>query len=185
MYEEYSEVEVLDQNIKVKGSEEYRKFDCISSCTVKKTLKKRIKKRKGIERDSKPKVVAMLIEMKVHCPRDIYNDINGKNSDLLKTNIHGTGLRNIFKSFSLTQEIVNEDDIPMFKAYPYCILDEAVEENIDNSVDEIAEITLKIKAYPDENDFFDYESLKSDLDEQAQKDWMTKFTPSMAVVQEV
>lgn len=180
----YSEFEVLDQKIKVEGTEAYRALDCVASCKVTKTVKKRIKKCRGIEKKSKPRVVGMTMEIAVHMPRDIYNDINGKNSDLLKENINGTGLRNQFKTFSLTQEVLNEDDIPLFKAYPNCILDEAVEENIDNSADEVSEITCKIKVYPDENGFFEYEAFKADLDEQAQKDWMTKFTPSMAVVQE-
>lgn len=181
----YSEFEVLDQNIKIEGTEAYRALSCIASCKVTKTVKKRIKKCRGVEVKSKPRVVGMAIEMAVHMPRDIYNEINGKNSDLLKEKINGTGLRNQFKTFSLTQEVLNEDDIPLFKAYPNCILDEAIEENIDNTADEISEVTLKIKAYPDEYGFFEYESFKADLDEQAQKDWLTKFTPSMAVLQEV
>lgn len=185
MNEVYSEVEVINQNIKVEGTEEYKKLSCISSCKVTKNIQKRVKKCGPVEVKSKPRVIGMAIEMAVHMPRDIYNEINGKNSDLLKENINGTGFRNKFKTFSLTQEILNEDDIPLFKAYPNCILDEAIEENIDNTADEISEITCKIKAYPDEHGFFEYEAFKADLDVQAQKDWMSKFTPSMAVLQEV
>lgn len=180
----YSEFEVFNQNIKVEGTEAYRELSCIASCKVTKSVKPCIRKCRGVEVKRKNRVIGMNMEMAVHMPRDIYNDINGKNSDLLKDNINGTGLRNQFKTFSLTQEILNEDDIPLFKAYPNCVLEEAIEENIDNSADEVSEITCKIKVYPDEHGFFEYEAFKADLDEQAQKDWMTKFTPSMAVVQE-
>lgn len=184
MEEVYSEFEVFEQKIKVDKTENFRNVDCISSCKVTKTLKKRIKKCRGVEVKSKPRVIGVAIEMSVHMPRDIYNDINGLNSSLLKDKVNGTGLRNEFKTFAITQEVLNEDDISMFKAYPKCILDEAVEENIDNTADEVTEITCKIKAYPDENGFFEYQALKTDLDEQSQKDWMTKFTPSMAILSE-
>ena len=83
----YSEFEVINQNIKVEGTEAYRELSCIASCKVTKTVKKRIKKCRGVEVKSKPRVVSMAIEMAVHMPRDIYNEINGKNSDLLKENI--------------------------------------------------------------------------------------------------
>lgn len=181
----YSEVEIEAQNIKVAGAEEYVDMSCINTCKQAKTLKHRTKVCRGIERKSKPKVTAMELEEAVHIPRKILEDISGLKSDKLKEGVCGTSIKAKFKEFSLTQLVLDEDDNELLKAYPRCILADAPEINIDNSSDEVVAATLKIKVMPDENGFFEYEAVKTVVEETIAQTWMTGFDPGMVIIEEI
>lgn len=181
----YSEFELEQQYIKVAGADSYINISCAGTCKVTKTVKKATKKCRGVVKKCKPKVTAVDLEVSAHIPRNIYNDICGLNTEGLKKGIYATNRRNTFKEFSLTQDIRNEDDKSMLKAYPNCILSEAPEISIDNSSDEVAEVTLKISVMPDEYGTFEYEGLKDDMESEVQSAWLTNFQSSLALVSEV
>lgn len=181
----FSEYELEKQFIKVAGSQEAVDISCTSTCKVTKTLKKATKKCRGMTKKSKPRVIGTELEVGVHIPRSVLIDINGLGNESLKQGVNGVSRKNIFKEFLLTQDVRDEDDISLFKAYPRCILSEPVEVNIDNSSDDVVETTLKITVMPDDNDFFEYEGIKDELEAGTQSAWLKNFTDALVFNKEI
>lgn len=181
----FSEYELEKQFIKVAGSQEAVDISCTSTCNVKKTLKKATKKCRGMTKKRKPRVIGMEIEVGAHIPRSVLIDINGLGNKSLKQGVNGVSRKNIFKEFLLTQDVRDEDDISLFKAYPRCILSEPVDVSIDNSSDDVVETTLKITVMPDDNDFFEYEGIKDELEPGTQSAWLKNFTDALVFNKEI
>lgn len=181
----FSEYELEKQFIKVAGSQEAVDISCTSTCKVTKTLKKATKKCRGMTKKSKPRVIGMEIEVGVHIPRSVLIEINGLGNESLKQGVNGVSRKNIFKEFLLTQDVRDEDDISLFKAYPRCILSEPVEVSIDNSSDDVVETTLKITVMPDDNDFFEYEGIKDELEPGTQSAWLKNFSDALVFNKEI
>lgn len=181
----FPEYELEKQFIKVAGSQEAVDISCTSTCKVTKTLKKATRKCRGMTKKSKPRVIGMEIEVGAHIPRSVLIDINGLGNKSLKQGVNGVSRKNIFKEFLLTQDVRDDDDISLLKAYPRCVLSEPVEVNIDNSSDDVVETTLKITVMPDDNDFFEYEGIKDELEPGTQSAWLKNFTDALVFNKEI
>ncbi len=174
----YSEFECDSQNIKFNGdTAEVSPMNCVG--TVKSTSKVRTitKPCKGVIIKRRTKVISMGLEETVHCPYDVYLKMNAMQDDDLVEGVSAVSSTAKLPEFALTQKILDEDDAVKYKFYPKCTLLEIPEGNIDNSAEEVAEITLKINCAADDYGKFCYEALESELSEEKKLAWMTSFKP--------
>lgn len=172
----YSEFECDSQNIKFKGdSAAASAMNCVGSVKETSETKQIVKKCKGVIKKRKTKIIAMGLEETVHCPYDIYLKMLAMQDDDLEDGVSAVSGDASFPEFALTQKILDEDDEVKYKFYPKCTLIEKPEGNIDNSAEEVAEITIKIACAADDYGKFCYEALESELSEENKAAWMNNF----------
>lgn len=175
----YSEFECQDQRIKFKGEDSASALSCVSAVKENPEVKSIVKKCRGVEIKRKTKIIGMTIEETVHVPHDVYTKMCSMNDDDLKEGVTAYNSNNSFKTFCLTLKVLDEDDVIKYKAYPNCVLSEAPERAIDNSAEEVAELTLKIQCMRDEYGMFEYEAIEDKLSEDIKTAWMENFTQEL------
>lgn len=173
----YSEFECDAQNIKVKNSSDTpaSAMNCIGTVKETSEVKTITKKCRGVIIKRKTKIVGMGLEETVHIPYDVYLQILSMKDDDLVDGVSAVSSKAKFPEFALTQKILDEDDEVKFKFYPKCTLVEKPEGNIDNSAEEVAEVTLKIECSADDYGMFCYEALETELSDENKTAWMRNF----------
>lgn len=182
----FSEFEILEQYIKVNGSENYKNMSCVGSSEEELEVKVVQKKCRGVVVKEKAKGTGKgTLNENVHVPYDIYNDIYGMNRDNLIDGVKAYGQGSTHPEFSLTQKVIDEDDNVKYKAYPKCVLNSGPKRPVENGQEEVPELELGISLSPDENGECVYEALESELDPEVAKKWLTEFTPELVKIQTV
>lgn len=173
----YSEFECDAQQIQKKGDSTSSAVNCIGTVKESAETKTITKKCRGAVIKKKTKIIGMSIEETVHIPYDVYLGLVAMEDDDLVDGVSAVSSTAKFPEFALTQRIIDEDDAIKYKLYPNCVLTEKPEVNIDNSSEEVAEVTLKMDCSADEYGKFCYEALADELTDGQKKAWMTTFKP--------
>lgn len=180
---EFSEFEVVEQHIKVKGSESYKDMSCLGSSEEELEVKTVQKKCRGVVVKEKTKGTGRgTLNEKVHVPYDIYNTIYGMNRSGYVDGVTAYGQKSTHPEFSLTQKVIDEEDVVKLKAYPRCVLNTGPKRPVENGQEEVPELEMGITLLPDENGECMYEALESELDEEISKKWLTEFSPELLKV---
>lgn len=186
MEKDFSEFEIVEQHIKVKGSESYKNMSCVGSSEEELEVKTVQKKCRGLVVKEKTKSTGRgTLNEKVHVPYDVYNDIYGMNRINYVDGVNAYGQDSTHPEFSLTQKVINEEDEVKLKAYPRCVLNSGPKRPVENGQEEVPELELGITLLPDENGECMYQALESELDTEIAKKWLTEFTPELIKIQTV
>lgn len=175
----YSEFECQDQRIKFKGEDSASALSCVGTVKENAEVRSAFKKCRGVETKRKTKIIGMAVEETVHVPHDVYTKLFSMTDSDLKEGVIAYNSNNSFKTFCLTLKVLDEDDVIKYKAYPNCVLSEVPERAIDNSAEEVAELTLKIQCMRDEYGMFEYEAIEDELAADIKSAWMENFTPEL------
>lgn len=181
----FSEYEVRKIGIKFASAttNTYKSADCVGTSEEEMETKKITKSCRGDVFWSKARGTGNgTLSLSIHMPYDIYTEAYGMNLDSLIDGVKGYGRNSVHPTFSIVQDVFDEDGEEMFKAYPNCVLESGKASKIENGAEEVAEIELEISIQPDEFGQGMYQALASDLDETVKSKWMTEFEPSMVQV---
>lgn len=176
----FSEFEVKEQYIKMADEDSYSTMSCVGSSEEDLEVKIITKKCRGAIAKEKVKGTGNgTLTESLHVPRDIYNKMYNMNRPNLKKGVYAYGQNSSHPEFSITQRVLDEDDVEKFKAYPRCVLESGPKRPVENGQEEVPELELTIKLLPDDNGECMYEALKSELDEETAGKWLEHFETSL------
>ncbi len=176
----YSEFEITEQHIKFPGEDSYSDMNCVGSCEQELEVKVITKKCRGVVRKEKVKGTGKgSLTESLHIPVKIYRKMYGMLDESLAEGIYAYGEGSSHPEFSLTQKIMDEDDIPKLKAYPRCILESGPKISIENGAEEVAEVEITITLLPDDNGKCVYDAIVSEVSEEIAGKWLKEFTPEL------
>ncbi len=179
----FSEYELRKMGIKLADETEYKSADCVGSSEEEMETKVVTKSCRGVVAKTVVKGTGNgTLTISMHMPKEIYDAVYGMNLDTLINGVKAYGQNSIHKSFSIVQDIFDEDGEEKFKAYPNCIMMSGVARTIENGAEEVAEIEIEVTVNPDEFGNGMYEALASELDETIKNQWMTAFTPELVQI---
>lgn len=177
----FSEAEVVQIGIKVKGATKADINECVGSMEEEMTVKTVTKKCRGIVTKSRTKGTGTgTVKLTLHMPQDMFADLYGMQNEDLKDGVIGHGKNSAHATFCMTAKVIDEDEKVKYKAYPECTIQSSISRKVENGAEEIAEIEVEIAVMPDENGYGLYEAVESDLtDESVKTAWMESFTPEL------
>lgn len=177
----FSEFELKRMGIKFEGSEEYVEASCVGSSDEELESKVVTKKCRGVTAKTVVRGTGNgTLKISMHVPKNVYEEAYGMKLETLIDGVRAYGQNSRHKSFSIVQDVFDEDGVEKFKAYPNCILMSGVKRTIQNGSEEVAELELEISIMPDDLGNGMYEALETELmDDTAKNTWMTAFNPEM------
>lgn len=177
----FSEYEVRKMGIKVGNEGTYKSADCVGSSEEEMETKIVTKNCRGVVAKERVKGTGNgTLNISLHVPKAIYDEVYAMKLDTLIEGVRAYGQNSVHPTFSITQDVFDEDGEEKFKAYPNCILENGVARTIENGAEEVAEVELEIHVMPDEYGNGMYEALASELtDDTAKTTWMTAFDPEL------
>ena len=177
----FSEFEVQEQHIKVAGQDTYVDMNCVGSSEEELEVKVITKNCRGVKAKEKVKGTgAGTLTESLHVPYEVYNTIYDMiHEDDRLEGVVGYGQKSTHPEFSLTQKVLDEDDVVKLKAYPRCILESGPHRPVENGAEEVPELELTISLLPDDYGYCMYEALVSAVDSTVATNWLTAFTPAM------
>lgn len=177
----YSEFEVQEQHIKVKGEDSFLDMNCVGSSEEELEVKVITKNCRGVVAKKKVKGTGNgTLTESLHVPYTIYNMIYDMvHEDELLEGVVGYGQKSTHPEFALTQKVLDEDDVVKLKAYPRCILESGPKRPVENGAEEVPELELTISLLPDDYGFCMYEALASAVSSTVADTWLTAFTSDL------
>lgn len=185
-YQEFSEFELEQMNVKLKGGTTYEETGAVGSAEESLDVKSVVKKYKGVEAKNRTKGTGTgTVKYSMHMNREKYLEFFGMKDENLIEGVAAYGQSSQHQEFSVTETVLDEDGTKKLIAYPRCMIKSGPGNKIENGSEEVAEIELEVSLMPDEYGFAKYEALYDDLDETVRDKWMKEFTSSMVRVQTV
>lgn len=182
-YQEYSEFELEQMNVKFEGGTTYKETGAVGSAEESLEIKSVIKKYKGVEAKSRTRGTGTgTVKYSLHMNYEDYLEIFGMKDENLIQGVSAYGQTSQHKEFAITERVLDEDGTPKLIAYPRCMVKSGPANKIENASEEVAEIELEVSLMPDEYGFAKYEALYDDLDASVRDSWLTDFTPDMVRV---
>lgn len=179
-YEEYSEYEIEQFNVKMEGKEKFEEAGSVGSVEETMEVRTVIKKYGGVEAKSRTKGSGTgNLKINMHIKEAIYQEMLGSEDAGMIEGVHAYGKPSQHKTFGITEIVVDEDGTKKLKAYPNCILRNAPSTKIENGVDEVKEREMEIYVQPDKYGYGKYEALYDELEETVRDKWMTEFNPDL------
>lgn len=173
----FSEFEVDQIGFRFAGDEAATLVGCIGSLEEESEVRKITKSCRGVVRKTIVRETGNgTLNLSLHIPYDIYNQLLGRNLDGLAAGVHASGEDSIHVTCCLTAHVKDEDGDVKFKAYPSCIVAENSTRSITNGEEEVAETELTLNYMPDENGRGMYEALEKDLSKDIATAWMSAFS---------
>lgn len=154
---------------------------CTGKLTAEADISEITKKCEGVVSDSVPKVNFLTVTISGHFALKHLRELFGLSVEGLKTGVYKLNKVVKSKAGTYTFEVWNMHETEkMLIAFPNMTYIGGFALNIENGVEEIAEVELEFKAMVDTEGNFYYEGLESDISEsQVKTDWGTKFTPTL------
>jgi len=119
----FSEYELREMGIKFSDAEAYQSADCVGSCEEEMEAKVVTKSCRGTVIKTRVKGTGNgTLNVSMHCPLEIYNEMYGMNLDTLVEGVKAYGRNSVHKTFAITQHVFDEDGVEKFKAYPSLLL---------------------------------------------------------------
>ncbi len=179
----FSDFELDQMGVKLKGSEAYISVNCVGSCEEEMEAKVVTKSCRGVVVKKVVKGTGNgTLTISAHIPWEIYTGAYGMELDSLVEGVKAYGRNSVHKNFGLVMHIKDEDGNEKYKAYPNCVIETGTVRSIENGAEEVAELELEVSVMPDEYGNGLYEALASELDETLKTKWMTAFEPALAQV---
>ena len=163
---------------------ETTKFGCVGSLEDEMETKTVTKKCEGIVVKSVTKGTGYgTIKISAHINYDVFVRAYGMYFEDLAVGVYAYGKNSKHEEFTLTGEVMDEDDIKKFVAYPNCVVNSGVATKIENGAEEVAEVELEIAAFPDKQGNGKYEVIEElSEDENIKSKWMTNFNYDLVKV---
>lgn len=176
----FSEYELREMAIKVNGESAYAAANCVGSLEEELEVKTVTKNCRGTVLKTRAHGAGNgTLNISMHIPYDIFNEIYGLDINGLKSGVKAYGRNSVHKTFSIAAHLYDEDGEEKYKAYPNCIIQSALSRSIENGADEVAEIELEVSVMPDDYGNCMYEALAANLTAELKAAWMTGFTPEL------
>jgi hypothetical protein len=157
------------------------KFGAVGSIEGETTLVELIKNAEGTEvkKTVKPQKVDLTIS--AHVKVAVIRNIFGISNKDLKPGIYSYSTESKGKEFIFTADVIDEfEDITKLVAFPNCVSASGFSFSIENGASEVAELSVSLTAYPDDNKQIMYEAYVSELDDQTvSEQWHTAFTRTL------
>lgn len=174
--EQFSEFEVKESTVKFDGEETSEKLGCVGKLGETLNAKTVTKKCEGVVVKSVTKGDGTgELAFTLHMRESVFAKMFGMVSEGLKAGVRAYGQSSRHKEFCYTCKAIDEDGNVKYKAYPRCCVTSGISRNIENGVEEVAEIEVTAAVMPDEQGNGMYEAFESDLDEAAKASWLTAF----------
>lgn len=175
----FSEYEVRQMNFAL--GERLWPVECIGSAEESNEVRKVVKKCRGVV--SKTRTIGTgngTVKVTAHMPYELYAIMHAMNEDdTLIDGVYGYGTYSHHPEMLMTEEILDEDGLEKFRAYPRCIATTGPARKTTNGEEEVAEVDLEISFMPDATGMGFYEALKDDIDKDVAEKWMSEFTPAL------
>lgn len=183
-YQEFSEFELEQMNVKLKGKESFAETGAVGSAEESLDVKSVIKKYKGVEAKNRTRGTGTgSVKYSLHMNYDNYLEMFGMKNENLIEGVAAYGQTSQHQEFMVTEIVLDEDGTKKLIAYPRCMIKSGPSNKIENASEEVAEIELEVSLMPDEYGFAKYEALYDNLEETVRDKWMKEFTSEMVRVQ--
>lgn len=172
-----SSIQKILDGIKQAGT----KFAAIGSIEGTTTLFERIKMEEGQEVKKRTKPQKMDLVFSAHVPVQVVRDVFGLSNKDLKPGVYAYATDSKGADFTLTADVIDEfEDITKLIAFPNCTTATGFQFTIENGASEVAELSITITAYPDENKKIYYEAIVDELEDTTIADqWHQQFDYSL------
>ena len=154
---------------------------CTGSLEVEPDTKTVTKKCEGVTTDEVQQVVGLTVNFSGHVKVDVLRNVWGLDTTDLKAGVWSYGVNSRGKRGVYTWEAYDmRRETKKFIAFPELAATTGLRWKVENGGDEVAEVEIEFRAFPDANGNFYYEAFESELtDTVAKTTWMTKFTPAL------
>lgn len=181
----FSEFEIKNSAIKINNIEstDFKNVGCVGS--IEESLDCRVvtKKCEGIIKKTLTRGAGTgESKISLHINYDLYVSLFGMDQVGLKAGIYAYGTSSRHKEFCYVAEVEDEDGNIKYIAYPKCNIKTGPTNKIENGGEEAQEIEITFSLFSDDNGNCKYEAPDVELDEVTKGQWMTAFTPDLAVV---
>ena len=119
------------------------------------------------------------LKLTAHMPHALYVKLHGMDGGKLADGVNAYGRDSRHPEALVTADVLDEDDIEKFKAWPRCVVSTGPARSVENGAEEVAETELEIAFSPDETGMGMYEALAAGLAKTIQDGWMDSFTPAL------
>lgn len=182
-YQEFSEFELEQMNIRIDGETQYEESGAVGSVEETMDVKSVIKKYKGVEAKNRTKGTGTgTLKYSMHMNYEKYKKLFGMEDEALVKGVAAYGQPSTHKKFGITELVLDEDGVKKFKAYPNCMIKSSPSNKIQNATEEVAEIELEVSFMPDQYGYGMYEAIYDELEEDVKEKWMVEFTPELVRV---
>lgn len=177
---------ITEFGIKFKGEEQAQTLGCVGSLSGESEVVPLVKKCEGVEKKRKSKVTKMTITLSAHVNLAAHRRIFGISTAGLKPGVHKYGADSIGEEFTLTAVGIDDfEDEQKLIAFSSCSSNTGLTINIENGVEEVAELEFEFTALVDENRGIYYEAYLAELDDEGKdafiQTWKTNFTPKLTL----
>lgn len=174
--EQFSEFEVKESMVKFDDEAAAEKLGCVGKLGETLNAKTVTKKCEGVVVKSVTKGDGTgELTFTLHMRESVFAKMFGMVSEGLKAGVRAYGQSSRHKEFCYTCKALDEDGNVKLKAYPRCCVTTGITRNIENGVEEVAEIEVTAAIMPDEKGNGMYEAFADDLDETAVTSWLSNF----------
>lgn len=179
----FSEFEINRLGLRIKGEQAFTNANCVATFKEEMETKTITKKCRGTVSKTTTKGTGNgTIEATLHVPYVLLVKLKGMQDDSLADGVYSYGNTSRHKGFELVCKIEDEDGNVKLKAYPNCIVQNGIPNEIENEGTEVKESELNISIMPDEYGVGCYEKivpLGSTDASTVIENWLTNWSRSM------
>lgn len=179
----FSEFEINRLGLKIEGEQTFTAANCVATFKEEMETKTITKKCRGVVAKTSTKGTGNgTIEATLHVPYPLLVKLKGMQDDSLKDGVYSYGNISRHKRFAVTCKIEDEDGNVKLKAYPNCIVQNGIPNEIENEGTEVKESELSIVVMPDEYGVGVYERIVplGELNADTTiENWLTNWSRSM------
>lgn len=163
------------------STDKAQKLGCTGKIEISSEYKTIVKNCEGVEAKSVKKITKLTGNISVHMPLAMARLVFGLSNDGLKSGVYGLSDKSSVPNMCLTSKAVDLfTDEEKYICIPNLAITSGFAKTIDNTAEEIAEVTLEFNGYKDDNKEFYYEACASEVDEATiGNKWLEEFTPSL------
>ena len=119
------------------------------------------------------------LKLKAHMPYGLYIKLHGMDATDLADGVSAYGRDSRHPEAVVTADVLDEDDVEKFKAWPCCVVSTGPARSVENGAEEVAETELEIGFSPDDTGRGMYEALAEGLTTAIKSGWMSSFTSTL------
>lgn len=170
-----------DRSTGALSSDKAQRLGCTGKIEISSEYKTIVKNCEGVEEKSVKKITKLTGNISVHMPLAIARLVFGLSNKGLKSGVYGLSDTSSVPNMCLTSKAVDLfTDEEKYICLPNISITSGFAKVIDNTAEEIAEVSLEFNGYKDSNKEFYYEACASEIDaETIGNKWLENFTPEL------
>lgn len=174
-------VKMYNQKTDTLSSDKATKLGCTGKIELSSEYKTIVKNCEGLETKKVKKLVKLTGNISAHMPLAIARTVFGLSNKGLKDGVYAIDDSTDTPNMCLTAKAIDLfTDEEKYMCLPKISFSTGFIKTIDNTADQVAEISLNFDAYKDENGKFYYESCASEVeDANISTKWLEEFTPTL------